>query len=124
MLIDTHVLLWWLDADEEALPKKVTALFSLPDVDVVVSAAVVWEISIKRGLGKLVAPKNLVHVLEHAGVTTLSMTARHAEIAGALPNVHRDPFDRMLIAQASAEGIPIITSDAQIARYDVETIWN
>lgn len=108
----------------ESLPENVQTVLAGPDTRVVVSAAVVWEISIKRGLGKLTAPTNIVHMLEHAGMSTLSMSVRHAELAGELPEIHRDPFDRMLVAQAMAETLPIITTDDSIARYDVETIWS
>lgn len=109
---------------DRSLPENVQSMLADPKTNIVVSAAVVWEISIKRGLGKLTAPTNIVHMLEHAGMSTLSMSVHHAELVGTLPAIHRDPFDRMLVAQAIAEGMPIITTDDSIARYDVETIWN
>lgn len=124
VLIDTHVLLWWIGVTDRELPPKVDALLSKASTRIVVSAAVVWEISIKRALGKLEAPENLVHFLEHAGISTLPVSASHAQFAGSLPSIHRDPFDRMLVAQASTEGLPIVTADIEIAQYDVETIWN
>lgn len=109
---------------DKALSENVQTILASPDTNVVVSAAVVWEISIKRGLGKLTAPTNIIHMLEHAGMSTLSISVRHAEFAGELPAIHRDPFDRMLVAQAAVEALPIITADESIARYDVETIWS
>lgn len=124
VLIDTHALLWWFSFDKSALPKGVLALIEHPDTRVVVSAAVVWEIAIKRNLGKLKAPGSLAHVLDHAGIATLPITTHHAELAGSLPPIHRDPFDRMLIAQASAEDLPIITADEKFAEYGVDTVWS
>lgn len=108
---------------DQVLPRKVMDMLALPTMNVVVSAAVVWEIAIKRGLGKLDAPSNIVHMLEHAGMSTMSMSAHHAEAVGELPAIHRDPFDRMLVAQAVSEDLPIITSDKVISKYDVETLW-
>jgi PIN domain nuclease of toxin-antitoxin system len=123
VLIDTHALLWWLALDRSSLPSGVRALLEHADTRVVVSAAVVWEIAIKCSLGKLEAPGSLAHVLDHAGIPTLPITTHHAEIAGGLPPIHRDPFDRMLIAQASAEDLPIITADAKFAEYGIDTVW-
>lgn len=90
--------------------------------DVFVSAASVWEASIKRALGKLNAPQNLTAVVEREGFTPLPVTLFHAEQAGLLPPHHRDPFDRMLVAQAQAEGLAIVTGDRNIPRYGVRVI--
>ena len=87
-----------------------------------VSAVSVWEMSIKRSLGKLTAPDNLTGVVEREGFTPLPVTLVHAEQAGLLPLHHPDPFDRMLVAQAQAEGLAIVTGDRNIPRYGVRVI--
>ena len=124
LLLDTHVLLWLLDDPARKMPVRTRRLLADPDTRIIVSTSVVWEISIKRSLGKLEAPGNLLHLLEHAAVPTLPITASHAERAGSLPDHHRDPFDRMLIAQAQIEGLPIVTADPVFGEYGVETVWN
>ena len=90
--------------------------------DVFVSAASVWEMSIKRSLGKLSAPENLTTVVEREGFASLPVTLFHAEQAGTLPLHHQDPFDRMLVAQAQSEGLAIVTGDTNIPRYGVRVI--
>lgn len=121
LLLDTHTLLWWL-ADDPQL--GTTAREFIGDVrnTVIVSAASAWEISIKRALGKLKAPENLCALVEDDGFELLPITFFHGERAGGLPPLHRDPFDRMLIAQAQAEGLDIVTSDGNIKKYGVATI--
>ena len=81
-----------------------------------------WEISIKKALGKLDAPDDLTSVLDKDGFETLAISFFHGEQAGALPLLHRDPFDRMLVAQAQAEGLEVLTADARIAAYGIRTI--
>lgn len=90
---------------------------------VVVSAAVIWEVAIKRRLGKLKAPADLLARLEQAGVDLLPINAHHADHVGTLPMHHRDPFDRLLIAQAQAEGLALATADGNLDRYGVQVIW-
>lgn len=90
---------------------------------IVISAVVVWEVAIKRSLGKLDAPSDLLEQLERAGVELLPITARHADRVGTLPPHHRDPFDRLLIAQAEIEGLALVTADDELNRYGVEIIW-
>ena len=89
--------------------------------------ASVWEIAIKVGGGKMILPDTVEHYipdrLRHDGFELLTIDLPHAFRAGTLPRIHGDPFDRMLVAQAQVEGIPILTADPMIARYDVETIW-
>ena len=87
-----------------------------------VSVASIWEIAIKRALGKLDAPWSLTQTLGEAGFEELPITAFHAEQAGSLPLLHRDPFDRMLVAQAQAEGLILVTRDANIPRYGIRTL--
>lgn len=90
---------------------------------VVVSAVVIWEVAIKRQLGKLDAPPDLLERLERAGVNLLAITARHADRVGTLPLHHRDPFDRLLVAQADIDGLPLVTADEDLQRYGIEVIW-
>jgi PIN domain nuclease of toxin-antitoxin system len=89
----------------------------------VISAVVIWEVAIKRRLGKLEAPADLLEQLVRAGVDQLPITARHAERVGTLPLHHRDPFDRLLIAQAEIEGLSLISADAGFTRYGVDVVW-
>jgi len=90
---------------------------------IVISAVVIWEVAIKRRLGKLEAPADLLARLEGVGVDLLPVTARHADQVGSLPLHHRDPFDRLLVAQAEVEGLAIITADRDLQRYNVEVVW-
>jgi PIN domain nuclease of toxin-antitoxin system len=116
LLLDTHVVLWWL-SDDPLLGDDVKDSIDA-ELDVFVSAATLWEVSTKQELGKL-RPADLPERILASGLRELPMTAMHAITAGRLPPIHRDPFDRMLIAQASAEGLTLATRDAAIARYDV-----
>ncbi|HEX7460302.1 MAG TPA: type II toxin-antitoxin system VapC family toxin [Acidimicrobiales bacterium] len=117
LLLDTHVLLWWL-SDDPALPRWAASPIADPDNAVLVSAASVWEISIKRAVGRLEAPDDLLDVLDDE-FDTLSMTVSHAMAAGQLPAHHADPFDRMLIAQARIEGLTLVSVDRRFGEYDV-----
>ena len=87
------------------------------------SAASIWEIAIKRAQGKLDAPSDLLDTMEQRGFAELPVLSCHAVIAGALPPHHRDPFDRMIVAQAQSEGLTVVSSDARIAAYDVPVLW-
>lgn len=118
LLLDTHVLLWWL-ADDAALDDTPRAAIADGANVVYVSAATVWEIAIKRSLGKLSVPDDLPTVLETEGFRKLSITWEHAFRTEGLPNIHRDPFDRVLIAQCLVEGLTMVSSDRHIARYGV-----
>lgn len=120
LLLDTHVLLWWL-ADAE-LDDDARAAIADPDHLVVVSAASIWEIAIKRQLGTLDAPDDAPDAVATSGFDALDITLAHAQAAGALPMHHRDPFDRMLVAQARLEGLVVVTRDPVLADYDVETL--
>jgi PIN domain nuclease of toxin-antitoxin system len=92
-------------------------------MDPVVSAVTIWETAIKRRLGRLDGPDDLLPQLEGAGVELLPVTARHADLVGSPPLHHRDPFDRLLVAQAMLEGLPRVTDDGSVRRYDVEVVW-
>ncbi|CAA9424227.1 MAG: Death on curing protein, Doc toxin [uncultured Rubrobacteraceae bacterium] len=118
LLLDTHVLLWWL-ANDPNLGRDARAGISDPHSSVYVSAATVWEISIKRALGKLEAPSDLSRQIELSRFGSLSMTASHAHAAGALPRHHDDPFDRMLVAQAMIEDLTLLTRDPRMGLYGV-----
>lgn len=123
LLVDSHVLLWHL-SDDPRLGPKATAAIEAPDAEVLVSAASLWEIAIKIGLGKLVAPDDLPERIEHLGFQRLDVTAADAWRVRELPHHHSDPFDRLLIAQAQAESVPIVTGDRAFAAYDVTVVWD
>ena len=120
-LLDTHVLLWWF-MDDPRLGVSARQAIANARNEVYVSAASGWEVAIKRALGKLRAPGDLYKRAEAQGFISLSITFRHAEQAGALPLLHRDPFDRILIAQAQVENLALITGDERIKRYDVRIL--
>lgn len=92
------------------------------DNAVLVSAVVIWEVAIKRRLGKLEAPTDLLEQLERAAVDLLPISPRHADLVGTLPMHHSDPFDRLLVAQAEIEGLSLVTVDDELSRYGVEVI--
>lgn len=121
LLLDTHILLWAL-AEPESLKPTARSAVEAPRNEVFVSAASGWEIALKRALGKLEAPPDLESELRQAGFDLLAITFGHAERAGELPLHHRDPFDRMLIAQAQIEGLTLVTRDTRIPIYDVATL--
>jgi len=123
LLLDTHVFLWWV-GEPSRLPGEVTAAIADPGTLVYVSAASAWEISIKRGLKQLdLRDEEFLYGMRESGFTDLPVTAAHGLAAGSLPPHHRDPFDRMLIAQATTEGMRLVTHDRAIAAYDVATFW-
>jgi len=120
LLLDTHALLWWL-ADEE-LDAAAAGRIADPATLVAVSAVSVWEATIKAGIGKLELPAPLSTVIVDEGFEPLDITVEHAEAIGGLPLHHRDPFDRMLIAQARVENLTIVTRDPAFAAYDVAVL--
>lgn len=121
LLLDTHALLWWL-ANDSTLSVEARAAIADGETAVYVSAATAWEIAIKQSIGKLDAPTDLLEQLERHRFDPLSITAAHAYTAGNLPRHHDDPFNRMLVAQAVAEGLTIVTRDTRISRYGVPTL--
>src|SRR3989338_5535802 len=121
LLLDTHALLWWL-ADDESLGGTARLLIREPRNQVLVSAASIWEISIKRAKGLIEVPDDLEALVEDEGFSKLPISLFHAQQAGVLPEIHRDTFDRMLIAQAQAEGLELVTADAVIPRYGVRVV--
>lgn len=122
VLVDTHALLWWL-ADDRSLSARARELIGDPATEALVSVVSLWEIAIKRGLGKLRVPETLPETITAEGFEWLPVEAAHAWDVGSLTAHHRDPFDRLLIAQAIGESIPIITADPHFAPYDVEVCW-
>ncbi len=119
LLLDTHVLLWALSDDPALRPAHRDAIAT---GELYLSAASVWEVGIKRALGKLDVPDDLFAVAARNGCRSLPITWRHAEVAAALPPHHGDPFDRMLIGQACCEGLTILSADRMFQRYEVEVI--
>lgn len=121
LLLDTHVLLWWIGNDP-ALGAVASEAIADQEATVFISAAAAWEIAIKRALGKLKAPSDLEAKMELHRFESLPITIAHATAAGALPPHHKDPFDRMLVAQAISEQLTIVTRDPRISLYEVETL--
>lgn len=119
-LLDTHALLW-SSTNDRRLP-LIWREAMVSDVALFLSAASVWEIEIKRALGKLSAPDDYLERAEATGIEVISIEPSHAVIAAHLPFIHRDPFDRMLVAQAQSEGLTILTADRSIKAYDVPTL--
>jgi len=109
--------------ERERLGDSAVTAIEVADAKILVSAVVVWEVAIKRRLGKLEAPGDLLERLESAGVDLLPITARHADRVGTLPMHHRDPFDRLLVAQADVDGLTIVSADSKLGDYGVKVIW-
>jgi PIN domain nuclease of toxin-antitoxin system len=121
LLLDTHTFLWWL-ANAPQLGPKARNVIADGKNEVLISAASIWEIGIKKSLGKLRAPEHLDELIERRGFAGLPIGLAHAELAGRLPPHHRDPFDRMLVAQAITEGLAVVTADPRIALYKADTL--
>lgn len=121
ILLDTHTLLWWLSGDP-LLGKNALEIISNQENDIFVSAATTWEIAIKKTKGLLEAPDNFDAIIVDEGFKHLPISLYHGEQAGGLPLHHKDPFDRMLVAQAQAEGLILMTNDCEISKYGINTI--
>ena len=126
VLLDTHALLWWLDGDRR-LSQRARRLIVNDETAVLVSAASAWEICTKFRLGKLpgaaAVAADVMGCLDSQGFAPLPITVDHAQRAGSLPGSHRDPFDRVLIAQSQAEDLPLVTVDPVFGLYGVKVIW-
>jgi PIN domain nuclease of toxin-antitoxin system len=126
LLLDTHALLWWW-REEGLLSPRARKAIADEGNEILVSAASAWEISTKVRLGKLIVAIDLVRdfsdYLSHDGFFTLPITAEHGLRAGLLPGPHKDPFDRMLVAQAQMEAIPIVSNEEVFGKYGVQRIW-
>ena len=121
LLLDTHVLLWFLAGDERRVDARQRALIEKGGM---VSTASIWEIAIKRGLGRLDVPDDLPDRIEGLGFELMPIVAEYAWRVHELPPHHRDPFDRLLIAQAQVERLPILSADPVFSAYEVEVIWS
>lgn len=121
LLLDTHAFLWWLD-DPGLLSEAASKAIGDGKNTVYVSAAVIWEIAIKKALGKLEAPDDLEGAMAANRFLPLAVTIPHALAVQSLPDVHRDPFDRLLIAQAIHEGFQLVSRDPNVPSYGVAHI--
>ncbi len=121
ILLDTHVLIWALE-NNPTLSDTARNSITLAGNMVFVSSVSIWEIGIKKNLGKIEVPDNLQEEIKLHRFTPLNITYDHAELAGKLPLLHRDPFDRMLVAQAITEKLTLVTRDKRIGRYAVKTV--
>lgn len=117
-LLDTHVVIWWL-TDDPTLADDVKDLLD-HDPDVYVSVASIWEVAIKQAIGKLTEPADLPERLRDSGFSVLAIETEHALVAARLPLIHRDPFDRILVAQALCENLTLLSRDTEVARYEVD----
>ena len=125
LLIDTHTLIWWLEYNSR-LSRKAIALLSSPATTVLVSAAVGWELAIKSNVGKFhssMLVNDLARLIDREGFSSVPISLDHAIHAGLLPLHHRDPFDRILIAQAHLLNVGILSADTVLDRYGVRRVW-
>ena len=126
LLLDTHAFLWWLDGDRQ-LPARIRRLVGDEANTILVSAATAWEISTKVRIGKLPAvvevAADIAGCIARQRFPILEITVLHAQRAGRLPGIHRDPFDRMLAAQAQVEGIPIASNEVVFDSWGISRIW-
>jgi PIN domain nuclease of toxin-antitoxin system len=124
LLLDTHALIWALDAPER-LPETFLDILGQAGVTVFASAASTWEIAIKVALGRLRFPiEKLPTALSDAAFKELQVSIAHGLEMAQLPLIHRDPFDRLLIAQARHEGLTLVTRDPTVRRYPIDTLWH
>lgn len=122
LLLDTHAFIWAAEQPGR-LPERTRDALADGANEVAVSAASVWEIAIKRNLGKIAFAPVTAERLRALRFCPLAIDPDHAEEAGGLPDLHRDPFDRMLVAQARVEGLAVVTRDPLVRAYDVSTFW-
>lgn len=126
LLLDTHTLLWWFEGNP-ALSRRMRAALSEDGNTIFVSAATAWEIATKIRLGRLpfaeLLAADLSGYIDAQGFTEMPVTVRHGQRAGALPDLHRDPFDRMLIAQSLIEDCRLVSNEQLFDRYGVERFW-
>lgn len=125
ILLDTHALIWWFEGAPE-LSKRAASILGSSDNLILISAAVGWELAIKLNVGKFHTPA-LVHdlesMVEREGFAELPISLDHTIRAGLLPLHHRDPFDRLLVAQAQALNAPVLSADAALDQYSIRRIW-
>ncbi len=118
LLLDTHAFLWWLNDDARLGPRARRAIEN-PENFVYVSVASAWEIALKRTAGKLEAPGDIADWIEQSAFTDLPIEVEHAVASAELPKHHKDPFDRLLVAQARLEGMTLVARDDELDAYDV-----
>jgi len=127
VLLDAHAFLWWAATGGSRLSEPARDLLADSSTDALVGAGVLYEIAIKAQIGRLELPgppeAYLPKLLRRFAFGVLPVTDAHALRAGALPLIHRDPWDRLLVAQAQLEAMPIVTADPAIGQYEVDTIW-
>ena len=127
VLLDTSAFLWFVSSGGEQLSERARWAIEEPANEPIVSVATGWEIAIKAERGRLTLPRDpqryLPDLLQRFEFKVLSIELAHVLRAGALPPHHRDPFDRLLVAQAQIEGLPLVTAEPAIGRYDVEVLW-
>lgn len=121
LLLDTHVWLWW-QADDRRLARAARSAIAHA-ADVYLSAASAWEMAIKSALGKLEMPEDVAGAAEAGGIRKLAIEFRHVAALNGMPNHHRDPFDRLLLAQALADELTIVTADPLLPPYGVPYLW-
>ena len=121
LFLDTHALLWWLD-DSPTLSETGRSAIADPNNLIVLSAVVIWEIRIKQAVGKLEIPPNFYQIVKNQGFELLSITSQHANAVRELPMHHRDPFDRMIIAQAKLERLSVVTHDTIFKKYGIPVL--
>ncbi len=121
LLLDTHAFLWWMN-DDSSLGPKARAAITDGGNGVLISAASAWEIAVKRAAGKLDAPGDIAEWITTNGFDDLPITVEHGIASAELPRHHSDPFDRMLVAQATLEGLTLVAHDQEIDKYEVATI--
>jgi PIN domain nuclease of toxin-antitoxin system len=122
LLLDTHAAIWWL-SDDPRLGTAAATQLGDDSNEVILSAVVVWETAIKRSLGKLDIPGDLAATLLAEGAVPLAVGLDHAAAVEHLPHHHRDPFDRLLISQATIEGATLVSGDESMRAYDVPILW-
>jgi PIN domain nuclease of toxin-antitoxin system len=122
LLLDTNAFLWWRDGSPRFSP-EIRDEIRNPDNDISISIVSLWEIAIKRGVGKLRFLEDFQEVMSDESFNLLPIAYSHLNALELLPLRHRDPFDRLLIAQSIAEDLPIVTNDGKFALYDVKTFW-
>ena len=123
LLLDTHAFLWVLDAPQR-IPAWIRSAIADAENEVFVSAASAWEIAIKQSLGRLPAfSDDPLEALHRSGLAELPVTVAHARATRSLPLLHRDPFDRLLVAQAQSEGLGLVSRDPAIRQYQVTVLW-
>lgn len=126
LLLDTHTFLWWI-TDKDLLSRRARTLIARSDNEILFSAVSGWEIAVKAGLGRVSLPDRpeqfIPQQIAANAFEVLPLHLRHALRVFALPRLHRDPFDRMLIAQADVEGLPILSADPQLTGYPIKIVW-